>query len=346
MRINNLLLIIFSIIQYNSVNGQSSDSLSQNRADTLSVAETDSVVVNKVDSFVQNVQDKGDTTTTAETDINSTGQALVKGAPSFTELISFTKIFWSLVFLVFGYFAIRVIIKVLKLFAEKSAKYRITIKSFIPVIRILGWISIIFLIIAGIFQPPASTLLAFSASIGVAVGFASQDILKNIFGGVMILFDRPFQVGDKIEVGQHYGEVVEIGLRSTRIVTADDSLVSIPNSEIMNQSVSNTNSGEPNCQVVAEIYLPIDIDVSRVREIATQVAQVSKFVYLKKPIVVLFFNELKGHRYFFKMRLKAYVMDIRDEFKFKSEMTELVIRELIREGLLTQEERDDFVDVD
>jgi small-conductance mechanosensitive channel len=132
--------------------------------------------------------------------------------------------------------------------------------------------------------------------------------------------------------------VIIIGLRSTRIVTGDDSTVSIPNSDIMNQSVSNSNSGEPNCQVVAEVYLPIDVDTVAVRDIALEVARVSKFVYLNKPITVLFFNEVKEKRSYLKMRLKAYVMDIRYEFAFKSEMTELIIRELLNDGVLKKED--------
>ena len=263
---------------------------------------------------------------------------VVGDAPKISEIFSPTKVFWAIVFLIIGYLAIRIISKVLELLAERSATYRITLKGFVPVVRILGWITIVFVIIAGIFQPPIATVLALSASVGVAVGFAAQDILKNIFGGIMILFDRPFSVGDKIEVGSHYGEVTEIGLRSTRVVTADDSLVSIPNSEIMNGSVSNANTGEANCQVVAEIYLPLGINTVRVREIATQAAQVSKYVYLKKPIAVLFFNEVKERRSYLKMRLKAYVMDIRSEFAFKSEMTELVIEALIKEGLMSEED--------
>jgi len=70
-------------------------------------------------------------------------------------------------------------------------------------------------------------------------------------------FDRPFHVGDKIEVGKYYGEVIEIGLRSTRIVTGDDSVVAVPNGEMMNHSISNSNSGESNCQVVAEFFFAI-----------------------------------------------------------------------------------------
>jgi MscS family membrane protein len=132
--------------------------------------------------------------------------------------------------------------------------------------------------------------------------------------------------------------VLAIGLRFTRIVTGDNSVISIPNSIIMNQQVVNSNSGEPNCQVVAEVYLPIDIDTVAVRELALEVARISKYVYLNKPISVLFFNEVKEKRSFLKMRLKAYVMDIKYEFEFKSEMTELIIRELLNEGLLKKED--------
>jgi small-conductance mechanosensitive channel len=122
------------------------------------------------------------------------------------------------------------------------------------------------------------------------------------------------------------------------LVTPDDSVVSVPNLELMNASVSNANSGELNCQVVAEIILPIDVDTRKVRKIATEAAQVSKFIYLNKPIVVLFFNEMHQRRSYLKMRLKAYVMDIRYEFQFKSDMTEIVIKELLSQNLINKDD--------
>ncbi len=254
--------------------------------------------------------------------------------PDIKEIISIPKIIWGLIFLAVGYFILQIFEKLVNLFAERSTKYRLVIKSVIPVIKIFGWIFVIFIIVAGIFQPPLATILAFSASIGVAVGFASQDILKNIFGGITILFDRPFKVGDKIESGKYYGEVVEIGLRSTRIVTPDDSTVTIPNGEVMNQSVSNANSGEPNCQVVTEIFLPVSINTIEIREMALEAVKVSRYVYLNKPITVLFSHEVREKKAYLKMKIKAYVLDIRDEFKFKSDMTELVIRELVSKGII------------
>lgn len=263
----------------------------------------------------------------------------VSGQPKeVLEVISVSKIFWTIIILILAYYFIQFVIRILVLISERSAKLRIAIKGFIPIFRIIMWTIVVFAVVKGIFNPPFETVLAFTASIGIAVGFAAQDILKNVFGGVALIIDRPFKVGDKIDSGKHYGEVLEIGLRVTKIVTPDDSVVSVPNSDLVNSSVSNSNSGELNCQVVAEIFLPIDIDTQKVRKIAIESAQVSRYVYLNKPITILFFNEVKEHRSYLKMRLKAYVMDIRYEFQFKSDMTEIVLRELFDEGLITKEE--------
>lgn len=254
------------------------------------------------------------------------------------ELFSWGKIVTAVMVLAFSYFMIALVTRLLYYMSERSSNYRITIKGFVPIFRILAWSFVIYLLIAGVFKPPFQAVVALATSFGLAVGFASQDILKNIFGGLMILLDRPFIVGDKIEVANYYGEVVEIGLRSTRIVTPDDSLVSIPNSEMMNSSLSNSNAGETNCQVVAEIYLPISVNTEKVREIALEAAKVSSYIFLNKPITVLFFNEVKERRSYLKMRLKAYVMDIRHEFVFKSDMTEIVLRELLNEGIIQPDE--------
>lgn len=250
------------------------------------------------------------------------------------NIFSFSKIFWGTVFFIIGYFIIRFLSRSIETWSEKNAERRIRWKAILPVFKIVSWLILSYIIIRGIFQPPVETLIAFGASVGVAVGFASQDVLKNIFGGFVILLDRPFKVGDKIEVGPVYGEVLDMSLRSTRIHTPDDSVVTLPNGELLNQPISNANSGESNCQVVAEIYLPITIDTVKVREIAIEAARTSRFVYLAKPVVVLFFNDIKHDKLCYKMRLKAYVMDIRYEFQFKSEMTETVLRELFATGLL------------
>ena len=256
--------------------------------------------------------------------------------PQFT--LTFGKIVWSFIVLLIALYAIRWVTSILEAVAERWPNLRLTIKRMIPGIRILSWTVVIFEIIVVILAPPIETIIAFTASAGIAIGFASQDILKNIFGGVMILLDRPFQVGDKIEASGHYGEVAQIGLRTVRIVTPDDNLVSIPNGDIMNQAVSNANAGEPNCQVVAEFYLPVDINIERTRDIAYLAAATSPYIFLNKPIAVIFKNEIHEGNSLLKMRLKAYVLDIRYEFPFMSNMTENVMQQLLSEKLVTPDQ--------
>jgi small-conductance mechanosensitive channel len=196
------------------------------------------------------------------------------------------------------------------------------------------WSFAIYIVIAGVIAPPFETIVAIGASVGIAVGFASQDILKNIFGGIIIILDRPFQVGDKIEVGQHYGEVLNIGLRSCRVVTPDDSVVSIPNAELMNTAVSNTNSSALDCQVVAEIYLPATVDIQKVKQIAYKAVYASSYTFLNKPVVVIVLNELENRHFVYKLRVKAYVVDIRFEFLFKSDLTEMIVDECNKLGMI------------
>lgn len=312
----------------------------------------DTIVVQTYDTLVAQPEKVGDTASMAKpyspikdfftqkkdtTRVNNASGEKLR-PPELTDIISLSNVIWTVIFLIIGYFIIKIVLSLLSNFARRNAKYEFTIKRIIPVIRIMGWVFLIYIIVVGIYNPPAATIFAFFASVGVAVGFAAQDLLKNVFGGLVVMFDRPFQIGDKIETGKYYGEVVEIGIRSTKVVTPDDSLVTVPNSEFMIQYVSNSNSGENNCQVVAEIFLPIDIDTSKVREIATEAARVSKYIYLNKPVVVLFFNEIKDRKPVLKMRLKAYVSDLSQEFYFKSEMTEIVMKTLIELGIIP----DDF----
>lgn len=247
---------------------------------------------------------------------------------------SLSNIFWTLVILLSTYFILRFIKSVVNTLSERSTRSRMSHKGLLPVINIIGWTFAIYTIIAGVFQPKMSTLVAMGASLGLATGLALQDMLKNVIAGIIVLVDQPFKVGDKINLANYYGEVINIGLRSTRIVTPDDSVVSIPNAEVMTNAVSNANSGEANCQVVTEIFLPMDADTRRVRELALEAARSSKFIFINKPIVILFEHVSMEHRVLLKMKVKAYVADIRNEFPFKSDITELTIKALLEEDVI------------
>ena len=255
------------------------------------------------------------------------------------------KLLISIVLLIIALYIVRGFEWLLEALAAQSAERRLFYKKLIPIVRLLVWAFAVYLIIAAVFQVPANSLLAAAAAVGVAVGFAAQEVLKNIFGGIVIILDQPFQVGDKIAVGGTYGEVVSIGLRSTRIVTPDDNLVSVPNSQVVADQVSNANAGELNLQVVTDLYLPGWIDVALAKRIAYEAAANSKYVFLDKPIVVIAKDEFK-ETFLVHLKVKAYVLDTRYEFLLMSDVTEAAKSEFIRQGLLTPMPIGVDVDVD
>jgi small-conductance mechanosensitive channel len=240
--------------------------------------------------------------------------------------------------LVITFFLIKGVAFVLEGLAERNAERRLLYKRLVPIIRVLLWAVALYVVLRGIFDVDAQGLFAAAAAIGVAVGFAAQDLLKNIFGGLVILFDQSFQVGDKIQVGGTYGEVTSIGLRSTRIVTPDDNLVTVPNAQVADDQVSNANAGELNCQVGTDLYLPGDVDEGRAKDLAYQAAVSSPYVYLQKPVVVLVKDDYdEGH--LVHLTVKAYVMDTRYEALLASDVTERARRAFREEELLPPDAR-------
>ncbi len=281
----------------------------------------------RVDTIV--VRDTTARRNTAQETVERVGQEAKDAIQNFVP-----KLLVSILLLIAALYLLRGLVWLLEALAARTAERRLFYKRLVPIVRLLVWALAVYLVIAAIFQIPANSLLAAAAAIGVAVGFAAQEVLKNIFGGIVIILDQPFQVGDKIAVGGTYGEVVSIGLRSTRIVTPDDNLVSVPNAQIVDGQVSNANAGELNLQVVTELYLPGWVDVALAKRIAYEAAANSKYVYLNKPIVVIAKDEFK-ETFLLLLKVKAYVLDTRYEFLLMSDVTEAAKAEFIRHGLLT-----------
>ena len=93
-----------------------------------------------------------------------------------------------------------------------------------------------------IFQLNITTLLAGAGVVGLAVAFASRETLSNFFGTLVIILDRPFRIGDRVQIGDVNGLVQSVGMRSTRVITANESIFSIPNSRIAEQPIENISN--------------------------------------------------------------------------------------------------------
>jgi small-conductance mechanosensitive channel len=136
-------------------------------------------------------------------------------------------------------------------------------------------------------------ITAFAAALGIgglAISLAAQDTLADAIAGFLILIDQPFRVGDRIEIAGlgTWGDVVDIGTRSTRIRTRDNRLVIVPNSAIAKDQIVNYTYPDPRYRVQIEVGIDYDSDLKRARQAAIEAVRHVDGVLLDKPIDALF----------------------------------------------------------
>lgn len=107
------------------------------------------------------------------------------------------------------------------------------------VLKVFIWCIAVFCILSIVFHVNLASLLAGAGIAGIALAFAAQESLQNIFGSIAIFSEKPFVVGDLVEVDGVTGKVVKVGFRSTRIRSMDTSYMTIPNKNIVNNKLSN-----------------------------------------------------------------------------------------------------------
>jgi len=248
--------------------------------------------------------------------------------------LSGISILYAVMVFAVTYLLVRLSNAVLLSLAGRAARARFFFGILPPAVRFALW-SIGGYVVLSIFSPSRETFFAVIASVGIALGLGAQDLVKNVIGGLVILVDRPYQLGDRVRIGDAYGEVDHIGLRSTKLTTPNDTRVTIPNSEVLNGMAWNANSGVPDCQVVTDLFLPHDTNPGEAIEIGYEAAYSSPYLLLSKPVVVLLqdrFSEVP----FLQMRVKAYVHDHRFETRFQSDITVRAKAEFIKRGMLKQ----------
>ena len=189
-------------------------------------------------------------------------------------------------------------------------------------------------LVVGVLQPPKEFLIAAGGSIAVALGFALKDIAASLVAGILLLFDRPFRVGDRVTFGDTYGEIVSIGLRTVRLVTLDDNLVTIPNSRFITDVVASGNAGELDMMVVTDFHVSLDADIEAARKLIEEVVVTSRFAYLKKPVTFAIEEVEVARTLGIRLRTKAYVLDVRYEKAFQSDIVTRVTSLFKQRGIL------------
>ncbi|CAH8210724.1 hypothetical protein VAE122_2960420 [Vibrio aestuarianus] len=130
-------------------------------------------------------------------------------------------------------------------------------------------------------------LALIGGTLAVSVGFALKDLAASFIAGLTVMIDRPFQVGDRVTFEGNYGDIITIGLRSVRMRTLSDDIITIPNNKFLNEVTVSGNYGALDMQVVIPFYVGMDEDIVMARDLIQEAASSSRYIHLPKPVTVL-----------------------------------------------------------
>lgn len=190
-------------------------------------------------------------------------------------------------------------------------------RASVPILRLLLLFGAGLLILTQVVEPSLRNLIALLGALGVALGFALKDYASSLLAGIVSLYEMPYQPGDWIRINDIYGRVRRIDMRAVKLVTPDDTVITVPHLKLWDQLIHNANNGSQQLQCVTEFHLHPDHDAVRVRELLNDIALTSPYLQLDRPIAVIVEEKPWGTVY----RLKAYPVDPDDQFLFISDLS-------------------------
>ncbi len=123
------------------------------------------------------------------------------------------------------------------------------------------------------FNVNITPLIAGAGVMGIAIALAAQDLFSNFFGGAVIITDQPFKIGDRVLINDVLGDVVHIGPRSTRIITLDSDIVTIPNTKIATSVVHNYSMPNPQVRIQIPVSVSWTADIGQVKRVLQEITQ-------------------------------------------------------------------------
>ena len=218
--------------------------------------------------------------------------------------------------------------------SRKNPGSRFALKWIEQALRLIVWFAAILAVVTTL-APDSDTFLAAVGSGAIAFGLGAQNLVKDLVGGFVLLTDRPYQLGDRVTFADTTGEVVHIGLRSTKLRTPNDSRVTIPNSELTSGKVENDNYGVPECMVVTQLYVPPAADPELVVRIGYESAWCCPYLRTTKPVRVGLFDRYTETP-FMELLIKAYVFDHSYVLMMQADITMRAKKQLAQAGILAQ----------
>ncbi|MCA9612898.1 MAG: mechanosensitive ion channel family protein [Sandaracinus sp.] len=222
----------------------------------------------------------------------------------------------------------RVLDRILRLALERS---RLDVTAVVFVRTVFRYALFTVAIVTALAQVgvDVSSLLTSLGIAGLTIGFAARDVLSNVISGLFIFWDRPFVIGDLVEVGGDYGRVAEITMRSTRVVTPDGRMLAIPNTEIVSKRVASYTNF-PHLRLDLDFTIDVTESLAKAREVALSVVEGDGRFLAERPAKV---HVVALNDYNVAMQLRVWLADERAHLDTRTELREKLFEALRAAGV-------------
>jgi small-conductance mechanosensitive channel len=166
--------------------------------------------------------------------------------------------------------------------------------------------------------------------LSVGIGFGLQNVTSNFISGLIILFERPISVGDRVTVSNIDGDVTEINIRSTKVRTVNNISIIVPNSEFVSKDVINYSHGDPTYRLDIDVGVSYGSDLDTVLKAMREVADENPHV-LKDPeadVHLIGFGDSSWN-----MQLRAWIGDVKNYPPIRNELNQAIVRKFREYGV-------------
>ncbi len=257
-------------------------------------------------------------------------------AESFQQIASLVRwsgVFFSILIIAATWLLLKFMNSVVDTVGSQFAQYRMLLQKLQSFLQFFIYMTAGVVVFILSFRINDHILALIGGTLAVSVGFALKDLAASFIAGLTVMIDRPFQVGDRVTFEGHYGDIITIGLRSVRMRTLSDDIITIPNNKFLNEVAVSGNYGALDMQVVIPFYVGIDEDIVLARDLIQEAASSSRYIHLPKPVTVLVKQTITDNYLAVQLTCKAYVVDTTYEKLFETDITLRVMTEFRQHGI-------------
>jgi len=174
-----------------------------------------------------------------------------------------------------------------------------------------------FLLAVGASGLPLDKITILLGALSVGIGLGLQNIVHNLVSGIILIFERPFKIGDLVEIGTRKGRVKDIGIRSSKLITTEGSEVIVPNGDLLSERVVNWTFNNSNVRTEMQVKIAAGSDIELAKKLITEQLNTDETI-LKRIAPEVYLNTITETG--IELKVLVWINNLHQEQTFKSDM--------------------------